>query len=540
MKNLGARLAFFKQSGWMVLATGLGGVLMYAVHIPASRIGVAEYGVLVMLLQVLNQMGIPTQGLQTTFAQQAVGADSEAGRRQMRSTVQGVLTGTFLIWVVLGLLTLWRQAGLLETYKIVHPAALWFTILLGLVALWNPIVAGLLQGRQNFLWLGNQFILNAGGRLLFVTLIVLGGSVFLSGDVRDLPLLAAKLRQPSDPVSLHLRDQLSEGTRGLLASYNPADRDSAPLQTALVQDLNRVLRGPSLYEAQRFSGIVLRSKTQRLLASAPRGGSLLRLNRLLLEDAYRLELSRTLPGLGFGHSAGAMAGIVFSMLGAMLICGWQVREYVFGPRDPFAWKPWLRRVLPLTLGLGASTFMFTEDMIVVQKYFSSDMGLYGAAGMIGRALVFLVAPMTYVMFPKIVQSAAREEKTSVMWQALGVTALLGVASAGFVTLFPKLPLQIIQGSKYLGAAPLVPWFAWCMLPLTLASVLLNNLLARGHYQAVPWLVAVAAAYFVTLQCRHESFVGVIQTLGLFAALFLAVCIGFTWRAARRTAAPAPR
>jgi len=75
----------------------------------------------------------------------------------------------------------------------------------------------------------------------------------------------------------------------------------------------------------------------------------------------------------------------------------------------------------------------------------------------------------------------------------------------------------------------VPWFAWCMLPLALATVLLNSLMARSQFRAVPWLVLVAAGYGVTLYLRHESFVQVIQTLGGFGLLLLAVCAWFSFR-----------
>jgi len=102
------------------------------------------------------------------------------------------------------------------------------------------------------------------------------------------------------------------------------------------------------------------------------------------------------------------------------------------------------------------------------------------------------------MFPKIVRSAALAERTDVLAQALGATALLGAAAALFFTIFPRLPLQIAYAPSYLVVAPLLPWFAWCMLPLTLANVLVNNLLAREKFGLVPWLVILTVAYTITL------------------------------------------
>jgi O-antigen/teichoic acid export membrane protein len=296
---------------------------------------------------------------------------------------------------------------ILADYKITSPVALWATASWGLLQLWTPVTTGVLQGRQNFLWVGWLGILGAFSRLVLVAFSVMA--------------------------------------------------------------------------------------------------------------------------LGF-YAAGATVGVLLSMAIALAAGLWQTRQYWRGEAATFHWLPWLKRVLPLTLGAGATTFMFSWDMIAAQR-FLSDTGLYGAAGMIGRALMYLVAPMTAVMFPKIVRSAARAERTDVLAQALGATALLAGGEALFCTFFAELPLKIVQGSKYLAAAPLVPWFAWCMLPLSVSSVLVNNLLARQRYAVVPWLVLVAAAYGSALWFEpfHASHVRVVQTLGAFALLFLAVCLWFTWR-----------
>ena len=47
-----------------------------------------------------------------------------------------------------------------------------------------------------------------------------------------------------------------------------------------------------IYEQQRFDGIDLRPATQTLMSQSPEGSALERLNRLLIEDAYPLEVSR--------------------------------------------------------------------------------------------------------------------------------------------------------------------------------------------------------------------------------------------------------
>jgi hypothetical protein len=73
-----------------------------------------------------------------------------------------------------------------------------------------------------------------------------------------------------------------------------------------------------------------------------------------------------------------------------------------------------------------------------------------------------------------------------------------------------------------------------MLPLTLANVLLNNLLARRQFTVVPWLVILSLAYAATLWFYHDSFRVIVVMIGVFGFLFFGISYFFTWWARNRT------
>ena len=75
---------------------------------------------------------------------------------------------------------------------------------------------------------------------------------------------------------------------------------------------------------------------------------------------------------------------------------------------------------------------------------------------------------------------------------------------------------------------MLPWYAWAMVPLSLANALVNNLLARSQFRIVPVLVVLAVAYGVALTQFHDSLVTVLKTLGVFNLLLFAACGWFTW------------
>ena len=236
------------------------------------------------------------------------------------------------------------------------------------------------------------------------------------------------------------------------------------------------------------------------------------------------------------HITGAMAGVLVGSTTSVAICVWQALPMLRGPADRVSFKSWLWQVMPLVLGLASASIVLGADVIVVRWFFPDQSGLYNAVAVIGRALMFFIIPMTQVMFPKVVQAAARSESTDAMTHALGATAFIGAAAALGCTLLPELPLKVLFPPAFLEAKKLVWVYAWCMIPVTLANVLINNLLARRHYHAVPWLIASALGYGIALVivAGHaqalaplEGFRWIVLTFGVFSLLLLAVTIWFT-------------
>jgi MscS family membrane protein len=119
----------------------------------------------------------------------------------------------------------------------------------------------------------------------------MGSYYFVANDIFDLPAFVGKLRE-TNRLSKYIVGRLTGGTRTLLARYQ-GGLDEA-LQDGLVQDLNAIIDGPSIYDETRFRDIELRPETRELLNMDPQGEDLERLNRLLLEDAFKKALLKKL------------------------------------------------------------------------------------------------------------------------------------------------------------------------------------------------------------------------------------------------------
>ncbi len=154
MTEASHKSTFFRQSGWMMVATVVSGVFMSLVHVFSKVMSAEEYAAMGALFQFLNWMAIPAIGLQMVFAQQASAAVTDMQRQELVATVKAVMRWTFYIWLVTVVIAFLGQTKLVAALKLSNPAALWVTVAVGLAMLWYPIFQGLLQGRQNFLWLG--------------------------------------------------------------------------------------------------------------------------------------------------------------------------------------------------------------------------------------------------------------------------------------------------------------------------------------------------------------------------------------------------
>ncbi len=244
------------------------------------------------------------------------------------------------------------------------------------------------------------------------------------------------------------------------------------------------------------------------------------------------------------HSAGGMFAALLGQIATVITGAWLTREFwLHKSNGNYVAKRWLKLVLPLTLGTGTVIVMSSLDMLFVQSLFPDEnlTGLYGGAMLTGFAIVQFIAPITSVMFSKIARSAARKEESNTLKLTLILTGIFGAMAAIGCTILPTLPLKVIysQTPEMWAAAPLVPWFGWALLPVTLANVLVQNLLARGRFNAVPWLVLIPVIYATTLALMaprwlempnaFDGFKGVIATLGIFSAILCVVAGIFTAR-----------
>jgi O-antigen/teichoic acid export membrane protein len=400
--------AFFRQSGWLMIATIIAGIMSYAVHFLAKDISESEYSIFVTMLMVTAC--IPVMPLQMVFAKLTADGLATNRLRQLAGMIRLGWLWTLILWAVASLIVLCFQNQIAERWHLNGLEVLWVTLAVVLMNLWMPMFSGVLQGRQDFFWLGWAAIVSGFGRLAVAALIVLA---------------------------------FHGGATGMIAGA--------------------------------FAGI------------------------------------------------GAWAGIAIWRSRDL----WRVKPELFDGRSLF------KQVAPLMVGFAACQFLFTTDTMFAKAYFSGDeMAAYGAAGTLSRGLLWLVLPLAAVMFPKIVHASAKSEKSNLLGIVLLGTAVLTICGAAGLCIVGPIVVKLVYTPAYVATTTkLLPWYAFSMVPLALANVLVNDLMARARFKVVPLMVLLALAYGFTLPFmlnRFHHMEVALQTLGAFNLLLLAICAWFSF------------
>jgi O-antigen/teichoic acid export membrane protein len=264
------------------------------------------------------------------------------------------------------------------------------------------------------------------------------------------------------------------------------------------------------------------------------------------QDFFWLGWATMLGGLGrlvggglivmfwLANATGLMYGALIGIGVSAIIGIWRTRDLWTQPPEPFDIKGTLGQVVPLMLGFGAFQFMFTSDTMFAKAFFTGEaMKAYGEAGTLSRAVLWLVTPLATVMFPKLVHSHAKSEKSNLLTVVLIGTGLLGVCGAVGLWIVGPIVVKIVYKSGDVASTiSLIPWYATAMIPLGMANVLVNDLMARKQFKVVPLLIALVLVYALAqpYMIHHHpgSMKVILQTLGVFTTLFFLICAWFTW------------
>ncbi len=112
-------------------------------------------------------------------------------------------------------------------------------------------------------------------------------------SLADLSQLAYKIASARDAISAYIRTRISQTTLKALIEYSQTFLPTYEIEELLIEDLNKIIGGELIYDENRFSKTKLRPETKLFLQNKHNSNDIYKINRLLLEDAFPLEIAKS-------------------------------------------------------------------------------------------------------------------------------------------------------------------------------------------------------------------------------------------------------
>jgi O-antigen/teichoic acid export membrane protein len=175
------------------------------------------------------------------------------------------------------------------------------------------------------------------------------------------------------------------------------------------------------------------------------------------------------------------------------------------------------------------------DMVLVNALFPPrEAGLYAAASILGKAVMYLASGIAMALFPMVAERQARDQSSAhLLIQAVGLAAILCAAGGVGYFVLGEWIVEVFYGPSYAGAGELLRYFGFAMLPMGLVMVAEHFLIAKGRVLFAYLFLATAPLEMLAIYLYHGSLLTVVAIMGASGLLLCVVGYGMLWRTYRK-------
>ena len=214
---------------------------------------------------------------------------------------------------------------------------------------------------------------------------------------------------------------------------------------------------------------------------------------------------------------GALMGMVLALAATWLITFLPLRHAVALPADAGRVGGHLsfKGTIPVLIANLAFVVMTQLDIVLVNYYFDPHQaGLYAAASILGKAVMYLPGAIVIAMFPMVAENESRGQSSAhLFFNAMALTAVLSGAGALFYFLFADKIMPLLYGQKYLAAAELLRYYGFAILPMTLVMVAEYFLIAKGRVIFAYIMMLAIPFVLLAVQANHDRLIDMVYILG---------------------------
>lgn len=237
----------------------------------------------------------------------------------------------------------------------------------------------------------------------------------------------------------------------------------------------------------------------------------------LASHIFKIGLCAILISAGFKLN-GALAGTVLAAFASWLLTYMPIRCII---RPSTSFKRGGQRILfsgviPVLIANLAFVIMTQLDIVLVNHYYNNyDAGVYAAAAILGKAVMYLPAAVAIALFPLVAEKEALNQGSArLFFNAMFLTIILSGAAALFYFLFANSIVTLFYGQKYHGAAELLRFYGFAIMPMALIMVAEHFLIAKGRIVFAYVMMAGIPFVLMAVHAYHNSLMNMVVILAV--------------------------
>jgi O-antigen/teichoic acid export membrane protein len=249
----------------------------------------------------------------------------------------------------------------------------------------------------------------------------------------------------------------------------------------------------------------------------------------VIQAIVKICASFALVMLGLGI-LGAVGGVFISIsvvwVITYFICKNRIKRLEIEFNPSIKWSP-VERTIPNKIPVFLANFCFVAmtqiDLVVVNYLFESEIAaLYATGSVLGKAVLYLPGGIVFALFPMVASADSASKTFGLFIKAMALT----VCGCGFLSfLYFSYSNEIIAlffGPEYSGAAPILRWFGFAILPMALVLVAEYYLIALGKVIFAWFFIAIAPLQVIVMISFCEDLMQILAAIGGFG-LILWLC-----------------
>lgn len=181
---------------------------------------------------------------------------------------------------------------------------------------------------------------------------------------------------------------------------------------------------------------------------------------------------------------GALMGVLMASMAIWLMTFLPLRSVVARPINETRPERYfsIKNAAPVLVANLAFAVMTQLDLLLVNHYFDAQhAGVYAAAAILGKAVMYLPGAIIIAMFPMVAENESNSRSSAHLFiNAIVLTVGFSGLGALIYFLFSEEIITLLYGQKYPGAAELLKYYGFAMLPMSIIMVAEHFLIAKGR------------------------------------------------------------